>query len=167
MNCCDAKKKFITTWGQLGVNWGICRTMAQMHALLLISARPLCTDDIMSELELSRGNVNMNINALLEWGLVYKAPKMNGERKEYFQAEKDFSIILKQIIKQRKKKELEPLLALADECHELKPDCADSQEFRKVVEDIKMFSRKADNTLEQLLRLENQWLTGTLLRMIR
>jgi DNA-binding transcriptional regulator GbsR (MarR family) len=167
MNCCEAKKKFIHSWGQMGVNWGICRTMAQIHALLLISSRPLCSDEIMQELDISRGNVNMNINALLDWKLLHKAPRQNGDRKEYFIAEKDFSIILKQIIRQRKKKELEPLMALAEECNEVKPDCADSEEFKRVVEEIKIFSKKADATLENLLRLENQWLTGTLLKMIR
>ncbi len=167
MNCCEAKRKFINSWGQMGVNWGICRTMAQIHALMLISSKPLCADEIMTYLELSRGNVNMNLNALLEWGLLYKSPRQNGDRKEYFIAEKEFSIILKQIIRQRKKKELEPLLALAEECQLAKPDCADSSEFKRILEEIKVFSKKADNTLEHLLRLENQWLTGTLLKMIR
>lgn len=167
MQCCEAKKKFIQNWGQLGVNWGICRTMAQIHALLLVSHRPMCTDEIMEQLQISRGNVNMNINSLIEWGLLRKAPKQSGDRKEYFEAEKDFSTIFKQIVKHRKRKELEPLLALADEYEGLKTDCPESAEFKKILNEIKVFSKKADSALEHLLKLENQWLTSTFLKMIR
>jgi DNA-binding transcriptional regulator GbsR (MarR family) len=30
----EGKEKFIQSWGTLGSNWGINRTMAQIHALL-------------------------------------------------------------------------------------------------------------------------------------
>jgi DNA-binding transcriptional regulator GbsR (MarR family) len=167
MMCCDAKKKFINTWGQLGVNWGICRTMAQVHALLLISNKHLCADTIMEELDISRGNANMNIRALIEWGLVYRCPRQNGDRKEYFTAEKDISIVFKQIVKHRKKKELEPLLELLNQCDNAKEDCPDSAEFQRMVGELKIFSKKADLALDNLIKLENHWLSGTLMKMIK
>ncbi|MEQ8808221.1 MAG: helix-turn-helix domain-containing protein [Imperialibacter sp.] len=83
----EAKRKFIEAWGTLGSSWGINRAMAQMHALLLISTKPLSTEDIMEELQISRGNVNMNIRALMDWGIVQKEHKI-GERKEFFSADK-------------------------------------------------------------------------------
>ena len=66
----EAKQQFISSWGAFGTHWGINRTMAQIHALLLISPDPLTQDDIMEELNISRGNTNMNIRELINWGLV-------------------------------------------------------------------------------------------------
>ena len=79
----EGKDKFIQSWGTLGSNWGINRTMAQIHALLLVSPEPLCAEDIRQELHISMGNANMNLRALIDWGLVYKKLK-SGERKEFF-----------------------------------------------------------------------------------
>src|ERR1700741_4977652 len=97
----EAKDKFIQTWGTLGSSWGISRTMAQVHALLLISPEPLSTEEIMEDLKISRGNSNMNVRDLIDWGLVYKELKA-GERKEFFRAEKDIWKVAKQIIKERR-----------------------------------------------------------------
>lgn len=68
MELVEAKKKFIETWGKLGSEWGINRTMAQVHALLLISPEALTTEDIMETLDISRGNANMNLRELIGWG---------------------------------------------------------------------------------------------------
>jgi len=107
----EKKEKFIQSWGALGSNWGINRTMAQIHALLLISAKPLSAQAIKDELKISVGNANMNIRALIDWGLVHKK-LIPGERKEFFIAEKDMWEVVKKIIIQRKKKELEPILKM-------------------------------------------------------
>ena len=66
----EGRDKFIQSWGALGTSWGINRTMAQIHALLLISPEPLCAEEIMEALQISRGNANMNLRALMDWGLV-------------------------------------------------------------------------------------------------
>ena len=110
----EAKEKFLQAWGTLGSDWGINRTMAQIHALLLISPESLCVKDIMDELQISIGNANMNLRALMDWGLVYKELKP-GERKEFFVAEKDIWDVIKKIIINRKRKELEPALKVLDE----------------------------------------------------
>ena len=69
----EAKKQFLESWGLLGSQWGINRTMAQIHALLLVSDKPLTTDEIMAELNISRGNANMNLRDLVEWELAQVA----------------------------------------------------------------------------------------------
>ena len=104
----EAKEKFIQTWGTLGSNWGINRTMAQVHALLLISPNAMSADEIMAELQISRGNANINIRSLIDWGLVKKELKA-GERKEFFRAEKDMWKTALQIMRERRKRELAPL----------------------------------------------------------
>src|SRR5215813_11492699 len=108
MKLAEAKAQFIQTWGSLGAQWGINRTMAQIHALLMIMPDPLSAEDIMTELNISRGNTNMNVRELINWGLVERVI-LPGERKEFFSAEKDIWKVMKQIVKERKKRELEPL----------------------------------------------------------
>jgi DNA-binding transcriptional regulator GbsR (MarR family) len=162
----EGKDKFIQSWGALGSSWGINRTMAQIHALLLISPDTLSADDIMDDLKISRGNANMNIRALIDWGLVYKKLK-TGERKEYFEAEKDMWKVVKQIIIQRKKKELEPMLRVLDEISSVQGDDQESQEFAEVIRDIKLFSSKADSTLDSLVNADSNWFVGTFMKMIK
>jgi DNA-binding transcriptional regulator GbsR (MarR family) len=162
----EGKEKFIQSWGALGTSWGINRTMAQIHALLLIHETPLSADEIMQELQISRGNANMNIRALIDWGLVHKELKA-GERKEYFVAEKDMWEVIRRIIAQRKKKELEPMLKVLDELTEVKGSPQEMQNFTKVIRDIKLFSSKADSMLDALVKSDSNWFVGTFLKMIK
>ena len=166
MNLEEGKEKFIQSWGTLGSNWGINRTMAQVHALLLITNDPLSAEQIMEQLQISRGNANMNIRALIDWGLVYKELKP-GERKEFFRAEKDMWLVVKQVIIQRKKKELEPMLKVLDEISSVEGVCQQSEEFCNVVRDIKLFSNKADSTLDMLIKADANWFMGSFLKMIK
>jgi DNA-binding transcriptional regulator GbsR (MarR family) len=167
MDLSEGKDKFIQSWGALGSSWGISRTMAQIHALLLISPEALSADEVMEALQVSRGNANMNLRALIDWGLVYKELK-SGERKEYFRAEKDMWEVVKKIIIQRKKKELEPMLKVLDEVSNIDGDrTPESEEFQKVVKDIKLFSNKADSTLDTLTRADSNWFVGTFMKMIK
>ncbi|MEN0005328.1 MAG: MarR family transcriptional regulator [Bacteroidota bacterium] len=166
MEFTEGKERFIQSWGALGSSWGINRTMAQIHALLLISPMALSAEEVMEELKISRGNANMNIRALIDWGLVYKELKA-GERKEYFVAEKDMWEVVKNIIIQRKKKELEPMLKVLDEISSVEGDTTEAQEFKAVMKDIKLFSSKADSTLDTLVKSDSTWFVGTFMKMIR
>ena len=84
----EVKDRFILHWGEMGSLWGINRTMAQIHALLLISPAPLSASDIMAELQISRGNVSMALRDLIAWGIVSRV-HVKGERREYYTTEKD------------------------------------------------------------------------------
>ena len=103
----EAREKFVEAWGTFGSAWGINRSMAQVHALLLISTDPLSTEDVMEQLNISRGNANMNLRALIDWNLVRRVLK-SGERREFFEAEKDVWKVATHITRERKKRELEP-----------------------------------------------------------
>lgn len=162
----EGKDKFIQSWGALGSSWGINRTMAQIHALLLISPEALSADEIIEELQISRGNANMNIRALIDWGLVFKELKA-GERKEFFVAEKDMWKVVKNIITQRKKKELEPMLRVLDEISSVQPTDPESEEFANIIREIKLFSSKADSTLDTLVNSDSNWFVGTFMKMIK
>ncbi|HEX3419905.1 MAG TPA: MarR family transcriptional regulator, partial [Candidatus Udaeobacter sp.] len=93
----EARDQFVSQWGVIGSAWGVNRTMAQIHALLITAPAALSTDDIMQELKISRGNAHSNLRDLVSWGLVRTVVR-KGERKEFFEAEKDvwkmFCIIL-------------------------------------------------------------------------
>ncbi len=146
MEFSEGKAKFIETWGKLGSNWGVTRSMAEIHALLLISPEPLSTEDVMTSLQVSRGTANMNIRALMDWGLVIKELKA-GDRREYFVAEKEVWVIFRNVVLQRKKKELEPMIDVLDELSRIEKSDSHSEELVKMVIDIKQFSKKADRTL--------------------
>ena len=114
----EAQDRFIATWGQMGSAWGISRTMAEVHALLYISGDALCTDDVMERLEISRGNASMSLRALLDWGIITRVHK-RGDRKEYFVAEDDVWIMFRTIARERKKREIDPVIASLYEIRDL------------------------------------------------
>jgi DNA-binding transcriptional regulator GbsR (MarR family) len=118
--------RFILFWGEMASNWGINRTMAQIHALLYASAEPLDTDTIMERLGVSRGNANMNLRSLLNWDLVRKV-NMPGSRKDYYVAESDVWQIMSRIIEERRQREIVPVMDQLKDCRSmlLGPDAAD------------------------------------------
>ena len=164
----EAKQQFISSWGAFGTHWGINRTMAQIHALLLISPDPLTQDDIMEELDISRGNTNMNIRELINWRLVERV-LLPGERKEYFTAEKDMWKVIKQIVKERKKRELEPMLQLLDKLEEVDGDKKDKhiKTFVDTVSSIKKLGKQADKTLDVMIKAEENWFLGTMMKFFK
>jgi DNA-binding transcriptional regulator GbsR (MarR family) len=168
MKLTEARQQFISSWGAFGTHWGINRTMAQIHALLLVSPDPLTQDDIMAELDISRGNTNMNIRELINWGLVERI-LLPGERKEYFTAEKDIWKVVKQIVKERKKRELEPMLQLLDKLEAVEGDKKDKQvkTFVDTVSSIKKLGKQADKTLDVMIKAEESWFVGNLLKIFK
>lgn len=168
MELAEAKQKFIEAWGKLGSEWGINRTMAQVHALLLISPEALTTEEIMEELSISRGNANMTLRDLIGWGLVEKQHKA-GERKEYFYAEKDTWNIARQVAKERKKRELDPVLKVLDELSKVKGDEKDIEykTFNKSVTDINKLAKNVDKTLETMLKAEESWFWGSIFKIFK
>jgi DNA-binding transcriptional regulator GbsR (MarR family) len=164
----EAKKQFIQAWGTLGSKWGINRTMAQLHALLMISAEPMSTEDMMEELNISRGNVNMNIRELMDWGLVEKIHKP-GDRKEYFSAEKDIWIVTKQVAKERKKRELEPIIKVLEQVTEVDGDKKDKnvKAFIESINGIKRVATNADRTIETMIKAEESWFFSGLLKLFK
>ena len=168
MKLTEARQQFISSWGAFGTHWGINRSMAQIHALLLISAEPLSQDDMMEELRISRGNANMNIRELINWGLAERTLQP-GERKEYFTAEKNIWKVVKLIVKERKKRELEPMLHLLDKLEEVEGDKRDKhvKTFIDTISSIKKLGRQADKTLDIMVRSEESWFLTTMMKFFK
>ncbi|NRF39310.1 GbsR/MarR family transcriptional regulator [Pedobacter foliorum] len=168
MELSEGRLKFIEAWGKLGSEWGINRTMAQIHALLLISPEALTTEEIMEELTISRGNANMNLRDLIGWGLVEKQHR-SGERKEYFYADKDTWNIARQVAKERKKRELDPIIKLLNELSEVRGDDKDRnyKTFRSSVKDINKLAKNVNKTLETMLKAEESWFWSSIFKIFK
>jgi DNA-binding transcriptional regulator GbsR (MarR family) len=168
MELAEGKLKFIEAWGRLGSEWGINRTMAQVHALLLISPEALTTEDIMEQLSISRGNANMTLRDLINWGLIEKQHRP-GERKEYFFAEKDVWTIARQVAQERKKRELDPVLKVLNELSAIQGDEKDPQykTFKKSVTDINKLAKNVDKTLATMVKAEESWFWGSIFKMFK
>src|SRR5437667_10675900 len=113
-----AQGLFIRRWGEMGQTWGINRTMAEIHALLYIVGQPLCTDDVMERLNISRGNSSMSLRALCEWGIIRRLHK-RGERREYFESLSDVWEIFSIIATERKRREMDPVLETIKQCQRM------------------------------------------------
>ncbi len=105
----QVRERFVLHWGEMGSLWGINRTMAQVHALLFISPEAQSANEIMEELQISRGNVSMALRELIAWGIVSRV-HMKGERKEFYTTEKDVWTMFRVIARERKKREVDPTI---------------------------------------------------------
>jgi len=168
MELAEAKLKFIEAWGKLGSEWGINRTMAQVHALLLVSPEALTTEDIMEQLSISRGNANMTLRDLISWGLIEKQHRA-GERKEYFFADKDTWNIARQVAQERKKRELDPIIKILNELSTIKGDEKDPEykTFKTSVTDINKLAKNVNRTLETMLKAEENWFWGSIFKIFK
>jgi len=161
----DAKSKFIQAWGTLGSNWGINKAMAQIHAVLLVATEPLSTEDIMQELQMSRGNVNMNLRALMDWGIVKKDFKV-GERKEYFSTGKDVWELAKQVSRERRRREIEPILNVLQSVQTVSGDNKKAvAEFKKTTNDLLNFSLKVDSIIDKFSKSDQNWFYKLLMKL--
>ena len=164
----EAKKQFVQTWGTLGSEWGINRTMAQVHALLLISTKPLTTEEVMDQLSISRGNANMNLRDLVTWDLLRKVI-VPGDRKEYFEAEKDIWEIAKRVVRERKRREIAPARRILDQLTQIDNEKGnpDTEAFVKMVTELNSFVGKMDKTVDLMLKADENWFFGTLLKTFK
>ncbi|MCB9915301.1 MAG: transcriptional regulator [Planctomycetes bacterium] len=163
-----AREEFLAQWGALGSAWGVNRTMSRIHALLMVSREPLTTDDVMAELDVSRGNAHKNLKELVSWGLVRPAVR-KGERKDYYEAEKDAWKVVRLIARQRRSKEVEPAVAVLADCLERTKGLRDAESvaFRKQLGELHEFATLADSALEKLGREELGKVLPWLLRFLK
>src|SRR5437764_6263130 len=122
-----AQDLFIRRWGEMGQTWGINRTMAEIHAYCYIVAQPVCTDDVMERLNISRGNASMSLRALCDWGIIRRRHKP-GERREYFESLSDVWEMFSIIAAERKRREMDPVLETIRQCQQM----LDERSIRKV-----------------------------------
>ncbi|MBN1344179.1 MAG: MarR family transcriptional regulator [Phycisphaerae bacterium] len=174
----ESKALFVRRWGEMGPYWGISRTMAELHALFYVSTEPLCTDDVMAQLQVSRGSASMNLRALQDWGLIRRVHK-TGDRKDYFVSETDVWAMFETIAQQRKRREVEPILEVIRRCHDMVSDrpgrskAAEDEEvrlYRERLESMLSFLETMSGLFELALDIGSdgmERLTKTLGRLLR
>jgi DNA-binding transcriptional regulator GbsR (MarR family) len=149
------REEFVGQWGVMGSAWGINRTMAQIHALLLMSPGPLSTNEIMDALGISRGNANTNVRDLVGWGLLRSHFK-RGDRKEYFEAEKDVWKIFTIIAQERKRREIDPAMGVIDSCLERVRgvDGVEAKELAGLLGELKEFMELGSRLMARVAKSE-------------
>src|SRR5579871_2405460 len=108
-------QKFILHWGEMGTRWGINRTVAQVHALLFLSPKPLPADEISTTLAVARSNVSTSLKELQGWGIV-RVVHVHGDRRDHFESLHDVCELFRVIMDERKKREFDPTMAMLGEC---------------------------------------------------
>lgn len=162
----EAQQQFIQLWGNFGSQWGINKTMAQIHALLLTSHKPLSTDEVMEALHVSRGGANMNLRELASWNLVYKV-SVPGDRREFFEAEKDMWEVAKRITRERKRREIEPLMMHLSRLKEIDKKEKGGEEFTELIGDIERLVGRLDGFSETLMKAEESAFFGSIIRLLK
>ncbi|MCG3125433.1 MAG: hypothetical protein CHACPFDD_00253 [Phycisphaerae bacterium] len=156
----NSKAMLIRRWGEMGGYWGINRTMAEIHALMYVTRKPLCTDDVMDLLKVSRGNASMNLRALVDWGLVRRVHIL-GDRKEYFEADTSVWRMFETIMRERRRREVEPIIATIDRCREMVSNpqvtspadvLAEIEEYRRRLDELRNFLATMGALFEMVLQ---------------
>ena len=163
----EAKEKFISTWGSLGTLWGINKAMAQIQALLFISTKPLSMEEIMEELQISRGNTSMNLRQLMDWGIVTKE-LIPGERKDFFTTEKDVEELARIVAKERSRREIKPIIKVLSDVSSIKDDGTEkTKELIKQTKALKELTDNLDLLMNKLVDQKQNWITKSLLKLIK
>jgi len=158
-----AIQRFILQWGDMGGQWGVNRTIAQIHALLYVSDRPLNAEDIAETLGVARSNVSNSLKELQAWKIVKRVP-VPGDRRDHFAAEDDVWEMAMRIANVRKERELNPALETLETClAEAENDSRVSATQRARLEAMQEFTGSMDRWYEQMLKVP----PATLLRMIK
>ncbi len=157
------QQKFILHWGELGTRWGLNRTVAQIHALLYLSPEPLPADEITTLLSVARSNVSNSLRELQGWGVV-RVVHVMGDRRDHFDATHDVWEMFSTIVDERKKREIDPTLAVLRECVAETED----KETRKRIKELlsffeemtslyEEFRKMPGGALRQALKIRGQW----------
>ena len=115
MKLTPAMERYILHWGEMGTRWGVNRSIAQIHALLFLSPRPLTAEEIADTLTIARSNVSTSLKELQSFNLVSVTHVM-GDRRDHFEAEKDVWQIAFRVVEARKRREIDPTLSMLRQC---------------------------------------------------
>jgi len=154
------EQRFILHWGEMGTRWGINRTVAQIHALLFLSSKPLHAEEIANTLVVARSNVSTSLRELQGWGIVRVAHVL-GDRRDHFESLKDVWEIFRIVSEERKRREIDPTLRVLEECVvELKKPGSGNAYTRERLEEMRDFLSTTTGLFEELVRMPTGRLKG-------
>jgi DNA-binding transcriptional regulator GbsR (MarR family) len=153
-------QKFILHWGEMGTRWGINRTVAQVHALLFLSPRPVPADEIATTLSVARSNVSTSLRELQGCGIV-RVVHVLGDRRDHFESIKDVWEIFRIVSEERKRREIDPTLRAIAECvQELKDNPQGDAYTRERLETMLEFLTAMTGLFEEVIRMPAGALKG-------
>ena len=153
-------QKFILHWGEMGTKWGINRTVAQIHALLFLSPKPVAADEIADTLSVARSNVSTSLRELQAWGIV-RVVHVLGDRRDHFESTKDVWEIFRTVSEERKRREIDPTLRVLSECvQELKSSPQGGAYTQERLESMLEFLMTMTGLFEEVLRMPAGALKG-------
>lgn len=154
------EQRFILHWGEMGTRWGINRTVAQVHALLFLSRRPLHAEEIANTLSVARSNVSTSLRELQGWGVV-RVVHVLGDRRDHFDSLKDTWEMFRTVCQERKRRELDPTLNVLHECVDsLKAAGASSAYTRERLEEMLEFLTISSSLFDEVVHLPPSTLKG-------
>jgi len=156
------QSRFILHWGEMGTRWGINRTVAQVHALLYLSPRPLHAEDIVSALNVARSNVSTSLKELQSWGIV-RLVHLSEDRRDHFESLKDVFEMFRLIAYERKRREIDPTLQLIRQCLSETIDNKEDKTTKERLQGMLEFFELMENLAQQATRVP----TRSLLRAAR
>jgi HTH-type transcriptional regulator, glycine betaine synthesis regulator len=145
--------QFVEHWGMMARSWGINATMGELFALMYITGEDWTAEDLRERLRVSRGNVSMNLRELIAWGVVHKVHRQ-GERREYYRAELDVWTLFRRILRERKRRELDPTLVVLERSVAMVGDDPKQQSMRSRIQDLQQFFALINTLAKHLMTLE-------------
>ena len=140
MQLTPVMEKFILHWGEMGTRWGVNRTVAQIHALLYVSGRPLPAEQIAGVLGVARSNVSTSIRELQSWGIV-RTVHVLGDRRDHFESLSDVWEMFRIIMDERKKREVDPTMTVLRQCvTESQPEEPTAQRLKELLDFVETLS---------------------------
>src|SRR4051812_25901231 len=159
----SVEQKFILHWGEMGTRWGINRTVAQIHALLYLSPKPLNAEDIATTLGVARSNVSNSLKELQGWGIVKRVHVM-GDQRDHFESMKEVWEMFRVVLDERKKREIDPTLAVLRACIAEAEKDKDTDEYTEQrLRDLAGFFEMTTAWYGQI----RQWPTGALTKFVK
>ncbi|MGH6961545.1 MAG: GbsR/MarR family transcriptional regulator [Dongiaceae bacterium] len=160
MRLTPVMEKYVLHWGEMGTRWGVNRSIAQIHALLYLSPQPLTAEEIADTLSVARSNVSTSLKELQGWGLV-RLTHVLGDRRDHFESIKDNWEMLTLIVEERKRREIDPTLALLRECMRgAEADRGTAPEVKERIERMLSFIENLNNWYDQVKGLPKSTLVA-------
>ena len=156
------EQRFVLHWGEMGTRWGINRTVAQIHALLFLSPKPLHAEEIAATLSVARSNVSTSLRELQGWGIV-RVVHVLGDRRDHFESLKDVWEIFRIVAEERKKREIDPTMRVLAECvKEANADTHGDAQTAERLESMLEFLTAMSGLFEEVVRMPMPALKGVI-----
>ena len=155
-------KKFVLHWGEMGTTWGVNRTVAQIHALLFITGRPMNADEITETLDVARSNVSMSLKELSNWNLIRSVPLM-GDRRDHYETTTDVWELFRTVVRERKSREFDPTIEVLRDCLKSGDIAAEDKAAQMRIKETLALMEALSAWASEMIRLE----PATMMKVIK